>query len=557
MKSDVLKDGIFKTSARSLLKALGMTSDEIKKPWIGVCNSFTTLIPGHMHLNQIANAVVSGIESNGGTSFMFPAIGICDGITCGNPGMRFSLPSRELIADSIESVAEAHALDALVLIPTCDKIVPGMLMAAARLDIPSIVVSGGPMMAGRFQGKDVSIIDIGEAIGGYMVGKVTAEDLAIMEDQACPGCGGCAGMFTANSMNCMTEVLGMALPGNGTIPAVHSGRLRLAKASGQRIVDMVQEDLRPSRIMTSEVLRNALVMDMMIGCSTNTTLHLPAIAHELNIDLDIQDFDDIGKTTPNVCHISPAGPYHIQDLDENGGISALLELGIQGGFISGDHITVTGRTLREVVAGKADLISDKEVIRPLEQPYSPEGGLAILWGNLAPEGSVVKISAMDPAMFQHTGPARVFDSENDAQTALFEGKIAKGDVIVVRYEGPKGGPGMQEMIAITAILAGMGLASDVALVTDGRFSGATRGGAIGHVTPEAADGGPIGLIQEGDTIVIDIPNRTLNVLVEEDEWARRRAEWEIPAKLRSKSWLARYADHVGPASKGAVLSIRE
>jgi dihydroxy-acid dehydratase len=428
-----------------------------------------------------------------------------------------------------------------------------MLMAAARVDIPTILVSGGPMMPGRYQGKEISIIDIGEAIGALLVGAKTPEELEEMEDVACPGCGGCAGMFTANSMNCMTEVLGMALPGNGTIPAVNSARLRLAKETGKRIVDMFHEELKPSAIMTRQALRNAVVLDMMIGCSTNTTLHLPAIANELGINLDIRTFDEIGKTTPNLCRISPAGPFHLPDLDENGGISALLDIGITAGLIDGGTLTVSGSILTEAVSGGALRVKSHDIVRPVGDPYSPEGGLAILWGNLAPEGSVVKISAMDPKMFKHIGPARIFESEGVAVGALLEGTIAKGDVVVIRYEGPKGGPGMQEMIAVTALIAGRGLASDVALVTDGRFSGATLGGSIGHVTPEEAVGGPIALVEEGDRIEVDIPGRILNLLVDDEVLANRRTAWTPPAPRSAKGWLLRYADHVGPASAGAVL----
>lgn len=440
MRSDVLKDGITRTSARSLLKALGFTSEDIKKPWIGICNTFNTIIPGHMNLNTITDAVSAGIWTAGGTPMVFPAIGVCDGIICGNPGMKYSLPTRELIADSIESVAESHCLDALVLVASCDKIVPGVLMAAARLDIPSIVISGGPMMAGNFQEKDISIIDIGEAIGGLIAGKITPEELLEMEDYACPGCGACSGMFTANSMNCMTEILGMALPGNGTIPAVDSARLRLAKNTGERIVAMFHEDLKPSDIIKEETIINALTLDMMIGCSTNTVLHLPAIAHELGIPVTLKQIDDIGKKSPNVCHISPSGPYHLQDLDKNGGMSALIKLALDGGLIEGNMKTVTGKTLAENVQDVK--VTNNEIVRPLSKPYSDEGGLAILWGNLAPEGSVVKAAAVDPSMFYHKGPAKVFDSETDAQNAVLGGKISKGDVIVIRYEGPQGGPGI-------------------------------------------------------------------------------------------------------------------
>ncbi|HZJ84603.1 MAG TPA: dihydroxy-acid dehydratase [Syntrophomonadaceae bacterium] len=551
MRSDVLKDGITRTSARSLLKALGFTSEDIKKPWIGICNTFNTIIPGHMNLNTITDAVSAGIWTAGGTPMVFPAIGVCDGIICGNPGMKYSLPTRELIADSIESVAESHCLDALVLVASCDKIVPGVLMAAARLDIPSIVISGGPMMAGNFQEKDISIIDIGEAIGGLIAGKITPEELLEMEDYACPGCGACSGMFTANSMNCMTEILGMALPGNGTIPAVDSARLRLAKNTGERIVAMFHEDLKPSDIIKEETIINALTLDMMIGCSTNTVLHLPAIAHELGIPVTLKQIDDIGKKSPNVCHISPSGPYHLQDLDKNGGMSALIKLALDGGLIEGNMKTVTGKTLAENVQDVK--VTNNEIIRPLSKPYSDEGGLAILWGNLAPEGSVVKAAAVDPSMFYHKGPAKVFDSETDAQNAVLGGKISKGDVIVIRYEGPQGGPGMQEMIAVTALLAGLGIEKEVALVTDGRFSGATRGGSVGHVCPEASAGGPIALVEDGDLIEIDIPNRSLNLLVEGEELAKRKEAWTAPAPKITKGWLTRYAKLVSSASRGAIL----
>lgn len=551
MRSDILKDGITRTSARSLMKALGMTSEDIKKPWIGICNSFNTIIPGHMHLNSITDAVAAGVWTAGGNPLVFPAIGVCDGIICGNPGMKYSLPTRELIADSIESVALAHCFDALVLVASCDKIVPGMLMAAARLNIPSIVISGGPMMAGNFKGKEISIINIGEAIGELIAGKITPEELLEMEDYACPGCGACAGMFTANSMNCLTEVLGMALPGNGTIPATNSARLRLAKKTGERIVAMLEEDLKPADIITEQTLINALTLDMMIGCSTNTVLHLPAIANELGLKISLQQIDEIGKRTPNVCHLSPSGPYHLQDLHNNGGMPALIKMAIEGGLIDGNTKTVTGNTLAQNVAG-VKLVSN-DIIRPLDNPYSSEGGLAILWGNLAPEGSVIKAAAVDPSMFYHRGPAKVFNSETEAQQAILGGKIEKGDVIVIRYEGPQGGPGMQEMIAVTAILAGLGLEKDVALVTDGRFSGATRGGAVGHVCPEASAGGPIALVEDGDLIEIDIPQRELNLLVSDAELEKRKQSWVPQAPSVTKGWLTRYRKLVSSASEGAIL----
>jgi dihydroxy-acid dehydratase len=465
--------------------------------------------------------------------------------------MKYSLPTRELIADSIESVALAHCFDALVLVASCDKIVPGMLMAAARLNIPSIIISGGPMMAGNFKGKDMSIINIGEAIGELIAGKITAEELLEMEDYACPGCGACAGMFTANSMNCMTEILGMALPGNGTVPAVHSARLRLAKKTGERIVAMFEEDLKPADIITEQALINALTLDMMIGCSTNTVLHLPAIAHELGIKISLPQIDEIGKKTPNVCHISPSGPYHLQDLHDNGGMPALIKMAIEGGLVNGNTKTVTGQTLAENVADAK--FANNDIIRPLDNPYSREGGLAILWGNLAPEGSVIKSAAVDPSMFYHRGPAKVFNSETEAQHAILGGQIEKGDVIVIRYEGPQGGPGMQEMIAVTAILAGLGLEKDVALVTDGRFSGATRGGAVGHVCPEASAGGPIALVEDGDMIEIDISRRALNLLVDDAELEKRKQSWVPPAPTVTKGWLTRYAKLVSSASEGAIL----
>lgn len=553
MRSDAVKDGLSRAAARALYKALGMTGGEIRNPHIGICNSFNTMIPGHMHLNQIVDAVKAGVYANGGSPFVFPAIGTCDGITCGNPGMRYSLPSRELIADSVESVVEAHCLDALVLVPTCDKIVPGMLMGAARLNIPAIVISGGPMLAGRYQGRNIDAVAVIEAIGTVSAGKCTRSELDELEDCAAPGCGGCAGMFTANSMNCMSEVLGLALPGNGTIPAVNSARLRLAKETGWRIVDLWREGVTVSDIVTEESMHNAVVVDMMLGCSTNTALHLPAIANELGLKLDINDFDRVGRKVPNICRLSPAGSYYMQDIHENGGIPAVLEMAITAGLVNGDVRTVSGKSLKETSAGAAARIRNHDVIRPLNNPYSPEGGLAVLWGNLAPEGCVVKISAMDPKMYRHQGPARVFESEFEAQEAVLAGKINKGDVIVIRNEGPKGGPGMQEMLMVTAVLAGSGLSSDVALVTDGRFSGATRGGSIGHVSPEAAAGGPIGLVEEGDLININIQDRTINVLVDDATLVKRKAAWRPAPPRATKGWLARYADHVGPATAGAVL----
>lgn len=555
MNSNTIKEGLFKATPRSLLKAAGWTDDEIKQPFIGVANSLTNIFPGHAHHHQIGDAVAAGIRLAGGTPLMFSTIAVCDGIANGHEGMKFSLPSRELIADSIEVMTRSHCFDALALIASCDKIIPGMLMAATRLNLPAIVVTGGPMMAGRHKGRDISVVDLGEARGKVLTGKISQQEFAEIEDAACPGCGSCAGMFTANSMGCLSEALGMSLPGNGTIPAVHAGRIRLAKKTGKRIVEMFRENLRPSDILTQDAFVNALTVDMLIGCSTNTVLHLPAIAKEVGIDIDLNMIDEIGRKTPNVCRISPAispvGRLHLQDFHEAGGIGALLNMSLAEGLIHGNTMTVTGKTLAGNVEGCR--ILNSEVIRPLDNPFSPEGGLSVLRGSLAPDGAIVKTAAVAPEMLKHTGPARVFNSEREAFKAVSKNRIKKGDVVIVRYEGPRGGPGMQEMVVITAILAGMGLDKDVALITDGRFSGATRGASIGHVSPEACAGGPIALVEEGDLIQIDIPSRSVELLVDENLLADRKSKWVcLPPKVTS-GYLARYAAQVDSASNGAVM----
>lgn len=547
----MVKKGIEKAPHRSLFKAMGYTDEELRRPLIGVVNAHNEIIPGHIHLDTIAQAVKDGIRMAGGTPVEFPVIGVCDGIAMNHEGMKYSLASRELIADSIEIMAMAHAFDGLVMIPNCDKIVPGMLMAAARLDLPTIFISGGPMLAGTFRERKVALSNIFEGIGAVKAGRMTEEDLKEMEETVCPGCGSCAGMFTANSMNCMTEVMGMALPGNGTVPAVMAARVRLAKEAGMKIMELVERDLRPSQIMTEAAFRNCIAADMALGCSTNTVLHLPAIAREAGIELPLDLFNEISEKVPQLCKLNPAGPHFMEDLDRAGGISALLNRLLEHGLIDGSVLTVTGRTLAENVAGCRVL--DENVIRRVEDPYSPTGGLAILRGTLAPDGAVVKKGAVDPSMMVHQGPARVFDSEEEACAALAAGKIQKGDVVVIRYEGPKGGPGMREMLTSTAMVAGLGLDRDVALITDGRFSGATRGASIGHVSPEAAEGGPIALVKDGDLISIDIPGGRLDLLVPEDELERRRREWQPPQPRVKKGYLRRYSRLVTSASTGAVF----
>ena len=550
MRSDAMKTGAEKAPHRSLLYALGLTKEEMERPIIGIVNSFNEIIPGHVHLRQICDAVKAGVRVAGGTPIEFPAIGVCDGIAMGHTGMKYSLASRELIADSIEVMALAHAFDGLVFIPNCDKIVPGMLMAAARLDIPSIFVSGGPMLTGYANGKTLDLHALFEAVGELAAGKITACELEEIEECACPGCGSCSGMFTANSMNCLTEVLGMGLPGNGTIPAVSGARIRLAKKAGMAVMHLVEQDIRPSEILTETAFHNGLVADMALGCSTNTVLHLPAIAHEAGIALDLAMINDISKTTPHLCKLAPAGEHHVQDLDRAGGIPALLNVLDGLGLIETNVPTVTGKTMAENIAGAK--VKDADVIRSKDTAYSQTGGLAILKGNLAPDGAVVKKGAVAPEMLVHTGKARVFDGEDEAVKAIFAGEIHSGEVVVIRYEGPKGGPGMREMLTATSAVQGMGLGASVALITDGRFSGATRGAAIGHVSPEAAEGGLISLVAEGDEIAIDIPNGKLELLVDEETLVKRKAAWQKPAPKITKGYLAKYAGRVSSAAQGAI-----
>ncbi len=552
MRSDRVKAGLDRAPHRSLLKALGLTDWEIASPLIGVVNSANGIVPGHVHLQRICEAVKAGIRFGGGTPIEFPSIAVCDGISMGHEGMRYSLASRELIADSIESMALAHSFDALVMIPNCDKVVPGMLMAAARVNIPTVVVSGGPMLAGKDRtGKAVSLSSMFEAVGAVNAGTMSEEELSDLEQSACPTCGSCAGMFTANSMNCLSEALGLALPGNGTILAVASDRDRLAKEAGRQVMEVLKRDIRPRDILTPQAFANALAVDMALGCSTNSMLHIPAIAKEAGVPMDLSLINEISSRTPNLCHLSPAGPYHIEDLHEAGGVSAVMAELSRGGILNLDVMTVTGKTLGEIIASSKN--RNPQVIRPWDDPWSTTGGIAVLTGSLAPRGAVVKRSAVAPEMLRHSGPARVFECEEDAVKAITEGKINRGDVIIIRYEGPKGGPGMREMLAPTSSIAGMGLDRHVALITDGRFSGATRGAAIGHVSPEAAAGGPIGLIEEGDAISIDIEGGRLEIQVPEAELAERRERF-IPREPRVPGgYLGRYARLVTSADTGAVL----
>lgn len=552
MRSDPLTKGINAAPQRSLLKALGLCDAEIGKPLIGVVSSKNDIVPGHMNLDKIVDAVKQGVALAGGVPIVFPAIAVCDGLAMGHVGMKYSLVSRELIADSTESMAMAHPFDGLVMVAACDKNVPGLLMAAARLNIPSIVISGGAMLAGHFEGHKVSYSNISEAVSQFRTGKITPIQFEDLENKACPSCGSCSGMFTANSMNCLSEVLGMALPGNGTIPAVYSARLRLAKESGMKIMDLVRDDLKPRDIMTHDAFMNALAIDMALGCSTNSMLHLPAIAHECGIDLDLSVANEISKHTPNLCHLAPAGNHYIEELDEAGGIRAVMAEIAKLGFLKTDLMTVTGKTVAENI--KDAKILNTEIIHTVDNPISKEGGIAVLKGNLAPEGAVVKRSAVAPEMMHHKGKARVFDCEEDALNAIYGGKINAGEVVVIRYEGPKGGPGMREMLNPTSAIMGSGLGNCVALITDGRFSGATRGAAIGHVSPEAAVGGPIALIKEGDMIEIDIPANTISVDVSDEEMAKRRAEWKPRTPRVNTGYLARYAKLVSSGCKGAVLS---
>lgn len=551
MISDTVTKGPERAPQRSLWYATGLNPENLGKPLIGVANSWNEIIPGHMHLQSVARAVKDGILATGGTPLEFCTIGICDGIAMGHAGMKWPLASREIVADSVEAMALAHQLDGLVLVTNCDKITPGMLMAAARLNIPAVVISGGPMLAGRFRGRDVDVSNVFEAVGEFRAGRLDAAGLEELELAACPGCGSCAGLFTANTMNCLAEALGMALPGNGTFLAVSAARLRLARVTGRQIVELVRQGIKPLDILTEAAFRNAIAVDMAIGGSTNTVLHLPAIAHEAGINLALEVFDQISSRTPYLCKLSPAGTHHLQDLDEAGGIPAVMAELLRGNLIDGAARTVTGKTVAQNVSGAA--IRRPEVIRRLEEPYRPDGGIAILRGNLAPDGAVVKQSAVREGMLRHRGPARVFNSEEEAVAAILGGEIKRGDVVVIRYEGPKGGPGMREMLVPTSALVGMGLDDSVALLTDGRFSGATRGAAIGHISPEAMEGGPIALVQDGDIINIDIPGKQITLEVPAEELARRRAAWRpIPPRV-TKGYLARYASLVSSANTGAVL----
>ena len=552
MKSDAVRTPIKCAPQRSLFRALGMTEEELQKPLIGIVSAYNEIVPGHMYIVKIVNAVKTGVAMAGGNPVVFPAIAVCDGIAMGHTGMKYSLVTRDLIADSTEAMAIAHAFDALVMVPNCDKNVPGLLMAAARLNIPTIFVSGGPMLAGRFAGHKTSLSSMFEAVGSYNSGKITLDELDEYENKACPSCGSCSGMYTANSMNCLTEVLGMGLRGNGTIPAVYSERIRLAKHAGMKIMELLEKDIKPRDIMTEDAFRNALTMDMALGCSTNSMLHLPAIAHECGIDLNLDIANEISAKTPNLCHLAPAGRTYMEDLNEAGGIYAVMNEINKLGLLNTDLITCTGKTVAENIAGVQN--KNPEVIRPVEKPYSPTGGIAVLRGNLAPDSGVVKRSAVAPEMLKHSGPAKVFDCEEDAMQAITDGFIQEGDVVVIRSEGPKGGPGMREMLNPTSAIMGRGLGSSVALITDGRFSGATRGACIGHISPEAAVGGPIALVEDGDIIEINIPENTITLNVSDEELAKRRAEWKPREPKITTGYLARYAKLVSSGAQGAVLS---
>lgn len=552
MESDRIKSGAARAPHRSLLKATGLTDGQIKKPLVGVVNSFNEIVPGHIHLQQIARAVKDGVLAAGGTPIEFNTIAICDGIAMAHEGMKYSLASRELIADTIECMVRAHCFDALVFIPNCDKVVPGMLMAAARLNLPSVFVSGGPMLSimGR-DGKHMDLNSVFEAVGALSAGRIDEGRLQYYEDNACPGCGSCSGMFTANSMNCLCEAIGIALPGNGTIPAVYAQRIRLAKSAGEQVLELFHKGIKALDVLTPAAFENALCVDMALGCSTNTVLHLAAIAHEAGVDFSLQRVNELSAKVPNLCKLAPAGPHHVQDLYAAGGVYGVMSELNRGGCLDGSVLTATGETLAENLRGAK--VYDHEVIRSMEAPYSPAGGLAILFGSLAPNGAVVKRSAVSPDMLVHQGPARVFDSEEDAMQAILDGKIVRGDVVVIRYEGPAGGPGMREMLSPTSAIAGMGLDREVALVTDGRFSGATRGAAIGHVSPEAASGGNIALVMEGDMVCIDIPNYKLDLLVPESELAQRRPALKCKDNTTVKGYLARYARGVSSAERGAII----
>lgn len=555
MKSDNVKKGMQEAPHRSLFNALGLTEEEMDKPLIGIVSSYNEIVPGHMNLDKIVEAVKMGVALAGGVPREFPAIAVCDGIAMGHIGMKYSLVTRDLIADSTEAMALAHQFDALVMVPNCDKNVPGLLMAAARINIPTIFVSGGPMLAGRVHGKKTSLSSMFEAVGSYSAGKIDEEEVRYYENHACPTCGSCSGMYTANSMNCLTEVLGMGLRGNGTIPAVYSERIKLAKHAGMQIMELLKKDIRPRDIITKESMMNALTMDMALGCSTNSMLHLPAIAHEIGFDFNIKFANEISEKTPNLCHLAPAGPTYMEDLNEAGGIYAVMKEISKLNLLNLDCMTVTGKTVGENIKDAVNF--DPEVIRTIENPYSKTGGLAVLSGNLAPDGSVVKRSAVVPEMMEHSGPARVFDCEEDAIEAIKGGKIVAGDVVVIRYEGPKGGPGMREMLNPTSAIAGMGLGSTVALITDGRFSGASRGASIGHVSPEAAVGGPIALVEEGDIIEINIPEYKINLKISDEEMAKRKAKWQPREPKVTTGYLARYAAMVTSGDRGAILEVQK
>ncbi len=554
MRSDSIKTGAQQAPHRSLLNALGYTEEERRRPMIGIVSSYNEIVPGHMNLDKIVDAVKMGVAMAGGTPVVFPAIAVCDGIAMGHVGMKYSLVTRDLIADSTECMAMAHGFDGLVCVPNCDKNGPGLLMAAARLNIPTIFVSGGPMLAGRVKGEKRSLSSMFEAVGAHAAGKMTYEDLCEFEEKVCPTCGSCSGMYTANSMNCLTEALGMGLKGNGTIPAVYSERIRLAKHAGMKIMELVEKDIKPRDIMTEKAFMNALTVDMALGCSTNSMLHLPAIAHEAGVELNLDIANELSAKTPNLCHLAPAGPTYMEDLNEAGGVYAVMKELTKLGLLHTDLLTCTGKTIAENIEHAYNL--NPEVIRPVENPYSTTGGIAVLKGNIAPDGGVVKRSAVVPEMMVHTGPARVFDCEEDAIDAIKGGKIVAGDVVVIRYEGPKGGPGMREMLNPTSAIAGMGLGSSVALITDGRFSGASRGASIGHVSPEAAVGGPIAFIEEGDLICVDIPANTLNVLISDEEMEERRKNFVPKPEKEVTGYLKRYRSLVTSGNKGAILEVK-
>ncbi|MBR6896752.1 MAG: dihydroxy-acid dehydratase [Lachnospiraceae bacterium] len=554
MKSDNARKGLQAAPARSLFNALGHTQEEMRRPLVGIVSSYNEIVPGHMNIDKIVDAVKLGVAMAGGTPVVFPAIAVCDGIAMGHIGMKYSLVTRDLIADSTECMAIAHQFDALVMVPNCDKNVPGLLMAAARVNVPTIFVSGGPMLAGHVKGKKTSLSSMFEAVGAYSAGKINDEELEEFECKTCPTCGSCSGMYTANSMNCLTEAIGMGLAGNGTIPAVYSDRIRLAKHAGMKIMELIEKDIRPRDIMTKDAFMNALTVDMALGCSTNTMLHLPAIAHEAGIELDLDIANEISNRTPNLCHLAPAGRTYMEDLNEAGGVYAVMKELADAGLLKTDIITCTGKTVGENIAHSYN--KDPEVIRPIANAYRADGGIAVLKGNIAPDGSVVKRSAVVEEMMVHSGPARVFDSEDDAIAAILGGKIVPGDVVVIRYEGPKGGPGMREMLNPTSAIAGMGLGESVALITDGRFSGASRGASIGHVSPEAAVGGPIAFIEEGDIIDIDIEANTLNVRLSDEEMKKRAAAWKPRTPKVTTGYLARYEKMVTSANRGAILEIK-